>query len=99
MLKPRCTHIVFHNEPFFDQQQKEGCLCSISFYDFSSCIYLFYILDYGPAYTLYLSPDSLFVFSIRVSKMMEFYMKQELPAKRVSDTEDLLKDIKTSFLT
>lgn len=45
-----------------------------------------------------LSPDNLFAFNIRVSKMMRFFKKQELHAKRVSDTEDLLKDIKTSFL-
>lgn len=30
--------------------------------------------------------------------MMGFFKKQELPAKRVSDTEYLLKDVKTSFL-
>lgn len=98
MLKPHCTHILYHNEPFFDQQQKQGCLCYISFYDFFSCTCLFYILDYGPAHTLYLSPDNLFVFSIESQKLWIFFKKQELPAKRVSDTEDLLKDIKTSFL-
>lgn len=48
-------------------------------------VHVFYTLEYGPAHTLYLSPDG-------------FFKKQELPAKRVSDTEELLKDTKTNFL-
>lgn len=39
----------------------------------------------------------IYLYLVSVSKMMGSFKKQELPAKRVSDTEDLLKDIKTSF--
>lgn len=84
MLKPHCTHILYHNEPFFDQQQKQGCLCYISFYDFSSCTYLFYILDYGPAHTLYLSSDNFFVFSIRDSKMIGYFKKPHYLLKGIA---------------